>query len=133
MTTNVEIDSFTSKFKALLFNGIQASLSFESKDGEAFVVLKAGLGSCHVTKTEMKHHHEYFNFKKSRSPSYQRRQEKRRLEKLSSVVEGVDHGAEEEFTAIAAEKAAVTCAFETNNDTILTDINSFYLNFKAHI
>ena len=44
MVANLEIDSFTSKFKNLLHNGLQATLTFEAKDGEAFVNLKAGLG-----------------------------------------------------------------------------------------
>ena len=42
--TIAEIDSFTSKLKALLANGFEATLTMEAIKVEAFVTLKAGLG-----------------------------------------------------------------------------------------
>jgi len=43
MASLQELDSFITKFKHLLHNGFEATLSIESKMGKAFVVLKAGL------------------------------------------------------------------------------------------
>ena len=86
MVANLEIDSFTSKFKNLLHKGLQATLTFEAKDGEAFVNLKAGLGLYYdhnvAVKSDVVHRrHSYFpkSLHKSRSPAYLRRQEKRRV------------------------------------------------------
>ena len=80
--------SFTSKFKNLLHKGLQATLTFKAKDGEAFVNLKAGLGLYYdhnnvAVKSDVVHRkHSYFpkSLPKSRSPAYLRRQEKRRVE-----------------------------------------------------
>ena len=40
----MEIDSFTTKFKALLSSGHEATLTFEADGGKVFATLKAGLG-----------------------------------------------------------------------------------------
>ena len=86
MVANLEIDSFTAKFKSLLHNGKQATLTFEAKDREAFVNLKAGQGLSYdhnvAVKSDVVHRrHSYFpkSPPKSRSPAYLRRQEKRRV------------------------------------------------------
>ena len=115
MVTIAEIDSFTSKFRTLLYNGLQASLSFESKEGEAFVVLKASLGSC--IKNEAEHHPQYF--RKSRGPSYYRRQEKRRIDKLSTS-DGALNEVTTGTTTISAETAVEMRTVDgTINDIVL--------------
>ena len=42
---HTEADSFVLKFKNLWHAGVKATLTFQSDNGEAFVTLKAGLGS----------------------------------------------------------------------------------------
>ena len=96
MVSMRELDSFVAKFKNLLHNGFEATLSMESKSGKAFVILKAGLDPVSApTRTSVSH------FSPSRicgipnryrSPSYRRRQERRRMARENS-----DH--------IVAEKA----------------------------
>ena len=94
-----EIDSFTTKFKALLANGFKATLTLEANEGEIFATLKAGLG-CKLLpaaqagevllepKRPVKH---------TRSPAYFRRQEKRKLERIQNMK------AEEANTAVSAK------------------------------
>ena len=75
MAADQEIDSFVTKLKHLLYSGYDATLNIETQDGKAFVTLKAGLG--HIKRL----HYGYPNrqqSKVSRSPSYFRRQERRR-------------------------------------------------------
>ena len=84
-TTISEIDSFMSKFKCLLANGVKATLTLEAVEGEAFVTLKAGLGSNLVPTMSLKPHGPLLNLKKPRSPSYFRRQEKRKQERQKAV------------------------------------------------
>ena len=79
----VELESFFTKFKSLLDNGYNATLTLESVRGEAFVFLKAGLGpiinpiasngqNVQPGKGSM------YQSQRHRSPSYRRRQERRR-------------------------------------------------------
>ena len=84
MATIAEIDSFTSKFKALLANGFAATLTVEAIQGEAFITLKSGLGSQlwkplapSGSLDQVQTH-----IKRPRSPAYYRRQEKRKLARV---------------------------------------------------
>ena len=77
-----EIDSFTSKFKALLANGFEATLTLETIDGEAYVTLKAGLGRPTVASTLDPTQNL---LKRPRSPAYYRRQERRRLDRRQAM------------------------------------------------
>ena len=74
MTTLQEIDSFVIKLKHLALNGYDASLNVETRDGKAFVTLKADLGDIKYYP----HSQQVYRSKLSRSPSYFRRQERRR-------------------------------------------------------
>ena len=74
---NSEIESFFMKFKTLLYSGFHATLTMESNMGEAFVCLKAGLGSVNVPSSSESKVQPYQK-SKHRSPSYRRRQERRR-------------------------------------------------------
>ena len=76
----MELESFFIKFKHLLHSGYNATLSLESVKGEAFVCLKAGLGPVNLPQTTgncclSTQHPTYV---RHRSPSYKRRQERRR-------------------------------------------------------
>ena len=77
VSSNIEIDSFVMKFKFLLSNGFKASLNVEAQDGEAYITLKAGLGRIqHLSKSAPSF--SYADCVKQRSPSYYRRQDRRR-------------------------------------------------------
>ena len=81
MATMVEIDSFMSKFKHLLNNRFKATMTFEADNGEAINTLKAGLGSSSVVSSPMIVQTRGSYSLKQRSPSYFRRQERRRLKR----------------------------------------------------
>ena len=72
-----ELDSFLSKFKHLQFAGIEATLTIESKNGEAFVTLKAGLGHLQAL-VGFPPPHGYYDrpHRVHRGPAYCRRQER---------------------------------------------------------
>ena len=76
--TIAQIDSFTSKLKALLANGFEATLTMEAIKGEAFVTLKAGLG-CLWQVPQIRHKI------KRRDHAYYRGHEKRKLERPQAV------------------------------------------------
>ena len=81
-----EIDSFSSKFKALVANGLKATLTLEADGSEVFATLKAGIGSNLLTAVQAAAMRETHSFmKRSRSPAYYRRQEKRKLERLQGI------------------------------------------------
>ena len=102
-----ELESFVTKFKHLLHNGFEATLSLESKRGKAFVVLKAeidpipALRQTYVTPCSPLHPNQKSSIQnRYRSPSYRRRQERRRLARGNSV-----HAAEEANDQVTAEEA----------------------------
>ena len=111
--TLIEIDSFTSKFKALLANGFQATLTLEAVEGEAFVTLRAGLGKkvwptvagTPVPKQDL--------IKRPRSPSYYRRQEKRKLDRQQIIMAE----AEVADAEVAAAKNSADNYFEGSSNT----------------
>ena len=78
--SNSEIESFLTKFKSLLYSGYNATLTLESKKGEAFICLKAGLGPVSIPSSSDCKAQTSQKLKplKHRSPSYRRRQERRR-------------------------------------------------------
>ena len=113
----VEIDSFTSKFKHLLGNGYKATLTLEAIDGEAFVTLKAGLGSkCSLPlapsqNCQTQNYGNYHSLKQ-RSHSYYRRQKRRKLSNKNMCAEkaplvAVDK-TYEEYDADKLEKVSTT-------------------------
>ena len=77
-----EIDSFVGKFKYLWHAGFKATLNIEAEHGEAFVTLRAGLGSIpppfYLPKPPSQTPQAY------RGPAYQRRQERRRAARTSA-------------------------------------------------
>ena len=82
-----ELDSFLSKFKHLQFAGIEATLTVESKNGEAFVTLKAGLGHLQPPVGFPPPHGYGVPRRVHRGPAYFRRQERRK----AAQVEAADH------------------------------------------
>ena len=81
MACNSELNSFLYKFKNLQFAGIEATLTLESKDGKAFVSLKADLG--HLPPPQCPQPPPFlgndgFHPRQYRGPAYFRRQEKRK-------------------------------------------------------
>ena len=65
-----EVDSFVAKFKHLWYAGIKASLKIEAENGEASVVLTAGLGPLPPPPQGQR--------VRQRGPAYARRQERRK-------------------------------------------------------
>ena len=94
-----ELDSFVTKFKHLLHNGFEATLSMEANMGKAFVVLKAGLDPIatpfHLQKTTCSHQtpSQINGGNRHRSPSYKRRQERRRIlrENIANTAEEAEN------------------------------------------
>ena len=81
-STNCEIDSFTAKFKLLIKHGRKATLTFDTIDGEVFATLKAELGSNYLStaatdSSPFIQNNRDILIRKSRSPAYVRRQERR--------------------------------------------------------
>ena len=72
-----EVDSFVAKFKHLWYAGIKATLKIEAVDGEASVVLTAGLGP-HLPLPHGLGPHGYGQHVRQRGPAYRRRQERRK-------------------------------------------------------
>ena len=114
MAADQEIDSFVTKLKHLLYSGYDATLNIETQDGKAFVTLKAGLG--HIKSL----HYGYPNrqqSKVSRSPSYFRRQERRR-EAKRNVVSSVSTKSDENVVLVkvdATEENLIECAVEAQD------------------
>ena len=100
-----EIDSFTTKFKALLSSGYEATLTLEADRGQVFVTLKAGLG--HNLFPAVKAADSKCKIKRPRSPAYFRRQEKRKLEKMQLIQTEED------------DAVAVTLNVDTNENDVL--------------
>jgi hypothetical protein len=97
-----EVDSFVSKFKQLWHAGVKASLKIEAVNGQASVILSAGLGPIPPPVHSHGHHG-----RPHRGPSYHRRQERRRAAR-----EAADQtpSVEELDDVIAAAQAADTSA-----------------------
>ena len=95
----IEIDSFVNKFKALCDAGYHASLNLESKLGEVFVNLSCKVGR--TTPPPSTPPAPFDAVPKYRSPSYYRRQARRKMSRESQVVK-VD-----ESTTLVAEEANV--------------------------
>ena len=75
MASSYEIDSFVLKFRNLCHAGLKATLTLEADNGQAFVSLKAGLG-CLLPPFPPPPTPVYPSH--PRSPSYYRRQERRK-------------------------------------------------------
>ena len=91
-----ELDSFLLKFKHLQFAGIEATLTVESKNGEAFVTLKAGLGYLQPP-IGFPPPPEYHGRPRrvNRGPAYFRRQERRKAARVEA--------ADQENTSLAVQ------------------------------
>ena len=82
--THTEADSFVLKFKNLWHAGVKATLTFQSENGEAFVTLKAGLGSLPPPPNQAGHVHVHRGYGRHRSPSYFRRQDRRQAARAAA-------------------------------------------------
>ena len=75
MATELELNSFLTKFKQLCNAGFEASLQLNSKNGYATVSLEVKLGALQSSPNATQ---SSFKQKRRRSPAYYRRQEARR-------------------------------------------------------
>ena len=149
---HTEADSFVLKFKNLWHAGVKATLTFQSDNGEAFVTLKAGLGSLPPPPNQAGHAHVHRGYGRHRSPSYLRRQDRRRAAReaaeqnaptqaeqvcvteneanatIENIVEDVAHESSEIPMNDEAEEA------EKRFECILCDFNSNWENgIKIHM
>jgi hypothetical protein len=104
-----EVDSFVTKFKHLCQTGFKATLTITSSDGEATVVLTAGLGPIPPTQLhhDLLHHGQPSPY---RGPAYQRRQERRQAARKAAAAEQAS--AEGTDVQAAAEAGATFAAEE---------------------
>ena len=77
-----EIESFVGKFKHLCHAGFKATLNIEADHGEAFVTLRAGLGSIPPPFYPSRHPRQ--TPQAYRGPAYQRRQERRKAARTAA-------------------------------------------------
>ena len=106
-----ELDSFVTKFKHLLHNGFEATLSMEANMGKAFVVLKAGLDpiatpfQLHKTKCSHQTPSQINGGNRHRSPLYKRRQERRHIlrENFANTAEEAENEVDGMFPADTRE------------------------------
>ena len=116
----VEIDSFVKKFKALCDAGYYASLNLESKLGEVYVNL-----SCKVGRTTQPPYTPpacFDTVPKYRSPSYYRRQARRRVSRDTGDMKVVDSKtsvADEVSEVVSEEKCDMPAAM--NENTVVSD------------
>ena len=96
MASSIELDSFIAKFRYLCCAGFKSSLTISSENGQACVLFDVNLGALPVPVNLPPPRY----CKQPRSPSYFRRQEKRRQER--------SNGKGEE--AISISKVAETVA-----------------------
>ena len=109
-----ELDSFLSKFKHLQFAGIEATLTIESKNGEAFVTLKAGLGYLQPPHGFPPPRGYYDRqHRVHRGPAYFRRQERRKAARVEA--------AEQDDTNSQAEEVREVGVSEEN---VLQEVNN---------
>ena len=90
MACAAEIDSFILKFKNLQYAGLKATLTLEAENGKALVSLKAELGYLspppdHLLPTRPGYTAAPIVARLHRSPSYFRRQERRRQAAQAAV------------------------------------------------
>ena len=108
----VELDSFLTKFKSLQFAGIEATLTVESKNGEAFVTLKAGLGYLQPPPDGFPpprgYHGHGRHQRVHRGPAYFRRQERRKAAK-----DQVEAAVQNDVTSPAVEVGDIGVSEET--------------------
>ena len=145
-----EIDSFTLKFKNLLANGFKASLLLEADNCDAFVTLKAGLGSSQAVPSPSGYTFDsgINNFSqqlncKPRTPYY-RRQERRKLdrEKASGKSKEVDSSSNVVLTDEKEETDSsdvgmnvrdghdINTAAEIDNDLMYVDVHGIAQNCR---
>ena len=123
----MEIESFFVKFKHLLQAGFNATLTMESREGKAFVCLKAGLGNVkNPCTTDCSPNVQQPKFIRYRSPSYRRWQERRRRlfnatnNETTENVEDIDIGLTSnnaEDDSGEAEEVAGMNKYQTGIDT----------------
>ena len=102
----VEIDSFVAKFKSLLGAGHNATLSFESQLGEVSITLNCKVGR--ITPPPWISSRPYVRNNKHRSPSYLRRQERQKADRVStSVVLDTSYAEEADVSQQATEVSEV--------------------------
>ena len=94
----VELDSFIGKYKFLVSAGIEATLKFDSCNGEVKVSLEANLGKVSVNDWHQK---RFPNVSNSRGPSYERRQQRRKKEAVEKTIKS-----ESEVSSCILEEAA---------------------------
>ena len=105
-----QVDSFVTKFKHLCHAGFKATLTITSSDGEASVVLTAGLGP--IPPTQLQHDLRNHVQPRPRGPAYQRRQARRQAARTAEQASAEQASAECDDVQAAAEAAATVAAEE---------------------
>ena len=88
-----QVDSFVTKFKHLCHAGFKATLTITSSDGEASVVLTAGLGP--IPPTQLQHDLRNHVQPRPRGPAYQRRQARRQAARTAEQASAEQASAEQ--------------------------------------
>ena len=102
----IEIDSFVAKFKSLWHAGLKASLTVEAEHGQAFVTLRAGLGSLPPS-----HFPRQQTPRPYKGPAYKRRQERRQAAQAAADIVG----AHSEQVSDSSDNDAVNVALEAED------------------
>ena len=122
-----EIESFTLKFKNLLAHGFKASLLFEAENYGASVTLKAGLSLMQVapplhisSPTRQDTNESHVHNRKPRTPSYYRRQERRKYERNEVLESHQCDSSEEKVDAVKHQaEVKVDIDAESNSAAVL--------------
>ena len=105
----LEIDSFVTKFKYLLYSGLDANLKIETNAGKAWVALQVGLGHPLSPPYHFPHHPQYD--RRHNGPSQQCRLEKREAARMA---DNETHLSEEAGEDLVNDDLAVEVDVHTN-------------------
>ena len=115
MANDVQLDSFVKKFKQLIYFGHTAHLVADTHAGQASVSLRVMLGTASRPKQQR------------RSPSYIRRQEKRKAARQQVEVQTTPRSQEcFQTTAAAASRTATAAATTTTASQTITGLNLLF-------
>ena len=136
-----EVDSFVSKFKHLWHAGVKASLRIEAVNGQASVILSAGLGP--IPPPDHPHGHHGLPPRHHRGPAYHRRQERRRaareaadqtpsVEELDDVIPAAQAGDTSAVLIEQAVKSKESSEDEKMAEEAKNDFSCLICDFKSN-